>query len=143
MEKESCKSSLIRAGAILFLIGGLFFAFPYPIYVNIRMALTAHLEGIMNGIMLMVIGLIWNELRLASFAKTAAYWGGLYGAYSNWLACWLSAIWGASEMSPVAGAGFHALPWQENVVRFLFMSCGISIILCFILIIWGLRGKLE
>jgi hydroxylaminobenzene mutase len=137
------RRSLIRTGAVLFLIGGLVLAFPLPIYVNVRMALTAHLEGVMNGIMLIVIGLIWRDLRLGAQARTVAFWTGIYGAYANWLGCWLSAIWGASEMAPIAGSGFHALASQEGIVKFLLMTCGIAIILSFVLIVWGLRGQLE
>jgi len=43
-------------------------------FTNMRMGVSAHLEGVMNGIFLVAVGAIWNEVRLSPPAKTAAFW---------------------------------------------------------------------
>jgi len=43
-------------------------------FANIRMALAAHLEGVMNGTFLLAVGAIWSEVRLSSRASAVAYW---------------------------------------------------------------------
>jgi hydroxylaminobenzene mutase len=42
-------------------------------FENMRMGLAAHLEGVMNGIFLLAIGGVWNEVRLPVLAKAMAY----------------------------------------------------------------------
>jgi len=39
----------------------------------------------MNGTFWVVLGAVWNEVRLAARAKTIAYWTALYGTYVNCL----------------------------------------------------------
>jgi len=52
---------------VLFLIG-LFTGLAQPHFANIRMALAAHLEAVMNGTFLLAVGAIWSEVRLSSRA---------------------------------------------------------------------------
>ncbi len=33
-------------------------------FTNVRMGLSAHLEGVMNGILLLALGAAWNEVQL-------------------------------------------------------------------------------
>jgi len=42
-------------------------------FTNMRMGVSTHLEGVMNGIFLVAVGAIWNEVRLSPPAKTAAF----------------------------------------------------------------------
>ena len=56
----------------LFLIG-LLTGLAQPHFTNIRMALSAHLEGVMDGTLLIAVGAIWNEVRLLPGAGAAAY----------------------------------------------------------------------
>jgi (hydroxyamino)benzene mutase len=64
---------LLFHGMVLFLIG-LFTGLAEQHFVNIRMALAAHLEGVMNGTFLLAVGAIWGEVKLSSRAGVAAYW---------------------------------------------------------------------
>jgi hypothetical protein len=53
-------------------------------FTNVRMGLSAHLEGVMNGILLLALGAAWNEVRLPHRVKVTAYCTALYGTYVNW-----------------------------------------------------------
>jgi hydroxylaminobenzene mutase len=106
------------------------------------MALAAHLEGVMNGIFLVVLGAVWTEVRLSQRLKAMAYWSALYGTYANWVVTTLAAIFGTAALSPITGAGHTGQPWQESIVTIGFLSVGIVIVVCSILVLWGLRRNI-
>jgi hypothetical protein len=54
---------LIQLGVFLFLLG-LLGGFAIPFLANPRMGLASHLEGVMNGMLLVLLGLIWPRLTL-------------------------------------------------------------------------------
>ncbi len=124
----------------LFLLG-LFTGFAEAHFPNVRMGLAAHLEGVMNGIFLLAVGAAWNELRLAPALNSAAFWLALYGAYMNWFFVALAAIFGTGALSPITAPGRTALPWQETLITAGFMSVGLAIVACTLLLIWGFRAK--
>ena len=135
---DDSKRRLLLHGMFLFLLG-LITGFVEPQFINPRMGLAAHLEGVMNGILLLALGAIWTEIRLSVPVKAAAYWSALYGTYANWLFTTLAAIFGTGALSPITAAGHSALPWQENLVTLGFMSVGFVIVSTAVLVLWGLR----
>jgi hydroxylaminobenzene mutase len=135
---EDTKRRLLRNGMFLFLVG-LLTGLVEQKFSNPRMGLAAHLQGIMNGTFLVVLGAIWTDVRLSARLKAAAYWSALYGTYANWGVTALAAILGTAAMSPITASGHSAQPWQESVVTYAFMSVGITITASCILILWGLR----
>jgi (hydroxyamino)benzene mutase len=130
--------SLLWHGMFLFLLG-LLTGLVEQQFSNPRMGLAAHLEGVMNGIFLVALGAVWMEVRLSPRLKAGAYWSTLYGTYVNWAITTLAAGFGAASLSPITGAGHSALPWQETVVTFGFITVGIAMIAASVLILWGLR----
>jgi hydroxylaminobenzene mutase len=124
----------------LFLIG-LLTGFAETHFANVRMGLAAHLEGVMNGIFLVALGAVWNEVRLSRRTKAITYWGVLYGTYINWLITASAAAFGTAALSPITGAGHVGKPWQETLVTIGFLSVGVSIVASSIMILWGLRGQ--
>ena len=129
---------LIWHGMFLVLLG-LLTGFVEQEFANVRMGLAAHLEGVMNGIFLVALGAVWTSVRLSPRLKGGAYWSALFGTYGNWMATTLAAVFGAASLSPITGAGHHALPWQEGLVTLLFIAIGIAITVCAVLVLWGLR----
>jgi len=127
-------------GMLLFLLG-LVTGFVEQRFTNVRMGLAAHLEGVMNGIFLLALGAVWNEVRLSAAAKATAYWTALYGTYVNWLVTTLAAIFGTAALSPITGVGHSGQPWQEIVVTVGFVSVGGVIVACSLLVLWGLRAR--
>lgn len=131
---------LLFHGMLLFLIG-LFTGLAEQHFTNVRMALAAHLEGVMNGTFLLAVGAIWNEVKLPSRASTAAYWSLLAGTYGNWAVTTLAAILGTAALSPITGAGYSASKLQESLVTAGFATIGLAIISAAVLLLWGLRKK--
>lgn len=134
----NAKRRLLWNGMFLFLLG-LLTGFVEQKFTNPRMGLAAHLEGVMNGTFLIALGAIWLEIRLSSRLTAMAYWTALYGTYANWCITTLAAILGTAAMSPITAAGRSAKQWQEALVTFGFASVGLTIVVCSILVLWGLR----
>src|SRR5579871_6214382 len=106
---------LLFHGIALFLIG-LLTGLVEPHFANVRMGLAAHLEGVLNGIFLLAVGAIWNDVRLPASAGRIAYWALLAGTYGNWAVTTTAAILGTAAMSPITAAGRSAAPSQEVLV---------------------------
>lgn len=131
---------LLWHGMALFLIG-LLTGLAQQHFANLRMALAAHLEGVMNGTFLLAVGAIWSEVRLSSRASVVAYWTLLAGTYGNWAVTTLAAVLGTAALSPITSAGHSAAPWQEALVTAGFVMIGVAIISASVLLLWGLRNK--
>lgn len=130
---------LLQFGVLLFLIG-LFTGFAIPKFANLRMGLSSHLEAVLNGIFLMVLGLLWSKLNLSAMWLGITFWLAVYGTFANWLATLLAAIWGAGSMMPIAAQGLQATSGREGVVRFLLVTLGLAMVSTCILILIGLSA---
>jgi hydroxylaminobenzene mutase len=133
---------LLFHGMVLFLIG-LLTGLAEQHFANVRMALAAHLEGVMNGTFLLAVGAIWSEVKLSTRASTTAYWLLLGGTYGNWVVTTLAAILGTAALSPITGAGQSAPQWQESLVSAGFVAIGVAIIFAAVLLLWGLRVNVS
>ena len=132
---------LVRHGVILFLLG-LLTGFAIPLMQNPRMGLSSHLEALMNGMFLILLGLIWHKLQLSNNTLKWGYALSLFGTYTNWLTTLLAALWGAgAEMMPIAGGNHQGVPWQEILIKFGLISLSLAMITICIMVLWGLRGN--
>jgi (hydroxyamino)benzene mutase len=131
---------LMWHGMFLFLLG-LITGLVEQHFTNIRMGLSAHLEGVMNGIFLVALGAIWSRVTLPRNVMMAAYGMAVFGTYANWLTTLLGAAFGTAAASPITAAGHSGKPWQETLVTAGFLSVSISIVGATVLVLWGLRAK--
>ncbi len=125
-------------GMALFLLGLVTGLFQNNV-VNPRMGLSAHLEGLMNGTLLIALGAIWPNIRVAPRGRSIIYWMAVYGALANWATTLFAALTGTSSMTPLASAGHAGAPWQEILVTVGFVSVGLSMLIMAGLALWGLR----
>lgn len=137
---NNAKRRLVWHGVFLFLLG-LLTGLVGEHFANGRMGLSAHLEGVMNGILLMALGGIWQEVRLSAASARAAFGLLLYGAYSNWLITTLAAVFGTGSMTPIAAPGRSAAPWQEAIISVGYVSVAVTIIAASVLLLIGLRAR--
>ncbi len=130
---------LLQLGILLFLIG-LLTGFVVPKFANPRMGLASHLEGLMNGLFLVVLGLLWQRLNLPEPWMVIVFWLAIYGSFANWLATLLAAIWKAGATMPMAGAGNRGSTLQEGIINFLLYSLSIAMVSVCIIVIAGLQA---
>lgn len=129
---------LFTLGLVLFLLG-LFTGLPLPVLKNPRMALSSHLEGVLNGMFLVLLGLLWPHLHLPDAWGIAAVALIVYAAYANWLATLLAAAWGAGRrLAPIATGDHAASVGKERIVSFLLVSLTPCIVVGVGIVIAGL-----
>jgi hydroxylaminobenzene mutase len=121
---------------IILLLFGLLLALFIPIMKNPRMGLSAHLEGIMNGMFLVILGLIWNKLVLNYKWLTFAFWLTIYGSFANFVAVSVAAITGAGKMMPIAG-GKEGTSVVEGLISFLLISLALAMIFVCLIVLTG------
>ncbi len=132
---------LIRYGILLFLLG-LLTGFVIPALQNPRMGLSSHLEGVMNGMFLVIIGLVWTKLQLPEKVLKWGFILSLFGTYVNWATTLFAAVIGAgSEMMPIAGGRMEGELWQEVIIKSGLISLSLSMVVVCILILLGLKGN--
>lgn len=142
MTTKNANRGLIRSGFVLLLLA-LLTGLAMPAFTNPRMGLAAHLEGVMNGMLLIVAGLAWGHLELTSRASKITHWLFLYAAFANWGVTSLAAALGTSRLTPIASAGYSAPPLQETIVQAIQVSLALAVIAAVILVIYSLRAGRE
>lgn len=130
---------LMQLGFVLFLLG-LLTGFLVPVMANPRMGLASHLEGVMNGIFLVALGLAYPHLRIGMKASRAILWLVVYGTYTNWITTLIAAYWWAGKMMPLANGKDSGVPWQEGIIAFGLISLSFAMIVAVGWVVWGLRG---
>lgn len=139
MLRQLLSLRLMRSGSLLLLLGlltGLF----VPKLANPRMGLASHVEGVMSGMMLVILSYLFPQLRLGTTALKAAYGLSVYGAYANWINPLLAAAWDAGgSMMPGASKGKKGTPFQEMVISVVAVSLVAALLPAVFLVLWGLR----
>jgi hydroxylaminobenzene mutase len=131
---------LLQAGALLFLLG-LLLGLLVPRFALPRLGLSAHLLGIMQGIFLLVLGMLWTRLSFTPLQSRIACVLAIYGCFAAWTANVCGAVWGAGgSMMPLATGGVVGSALQEGVIKILLRSGAVALVAAAVLVLWGLRS---
>jgi len=139
MEVPQAERLLIRAGFILFTLA-LLTGFAIPAFLNQRMALAAHLTGILNALVLIALGLSWRFLAMGPVQARLTRGVFLFAAYGSWGASCLAAAWGTSRLTPLSGAGYSAAAWKESAVLVLQVTLTMAILAGAVSVVYALRS---
>lgn len=132
---------LVRLGLILFLLG-LITGLLIPVLENPRMGLSSHLEGTLNGMLLILFGLIWDRLSLSEKLLKWTFWLALIGTFTNWFTTLLAAAWGAgAEMMPIAGGDYSGSEIQEIIIKTGLVVLTLAILSVSVILIVGMKEK--
>lgn len=132
--------SLLRSGFVLILLS-LLTGLVLPMLASPRLGLSAHLAGLMSGTLLVLVGVIARTLALGERGMRLLKWSWVYAGYSNWVAALLGGVFGASKLTPIAGAGTAGTALQEAVVYALLTTVVLSSFVAVCTVVWGLRGS--
>ncbi len=129
----------IQAGVTLFLLAMLV-GFAIPKLALPRLGLSAHLLGIMQGLFLMIGGVLWPRLDLSNGMSRAGHVLLLYGCFAAWAANVLGAIVGAGgTMLPMATGGAHGSAFVETLLAVGLRTAAVSLVAGTLVVLWGLR----
>jgi hydroxylaminobenzene mutase len=94
---------------------------------------------VLNGMFLVLLGLLWPHLHLPHPWEVTAVALVVYSAYANWVASLLAAVWGAGrKLAPIATGDHEASAAKERFVSFLLVSLSLSIVVGVGIVIAGL-----
>jgi (hydroxyamino)benzene mutase len=139
--KKQQSDKLVFLGVLLFFLGlvvGLF----VPLMANPRMGLSNHLEGVMNGMFIIIMGLIWTKLELSDKWLKITFWTALYGAFANFIAVFIAAMTGSGKMMPLAG-GQEGAQITEAVISFLLVSLSVAMLAVCLVVLIGLSKAFK
>jgi hydroxylaminobenzene mutase len=134
--------SLLFHGAILLVLSlAAGFLVATPGMTNPRMAVAAHVAGLLSGPILLSLGMAWPQLRLSP--RVAVQTGRLLvvSLYANFGFVLLAALFGTSRATPIAGAGYQGAAWQEVFVTAGFGLAVLGISVAFVLVAVGFAGR--
>ena len=129
---------LIFLGVLLFFFG-LIVGLVVPLFANPRIGVSSHIEGVLNGIFLIVLGLIWNKVDLADKWLKITFWLALYGTFANWFGMLFAAVFNAGKMLGVAANGKEGPALAEGIVAFFLGSLSIAMLAMCIAVLIGLK----
>jgi (hydroxyamino)benzene mutase len=140
MTDDLRRRTLMRQGFLFLFLGlvlGLaIIALPHP-----EKWMSAHVTALLTGLVLVAIGLAWNELRLTHGQRTMAYATGLLAAYGG-LA---GNVFGAITDLPGPASNPGVTPPMPQAAVFLTILAIIvpSLFVSFGLVLYGMRGAVT
>ena len=137
---------LVFWGVFLFflsLITGLLLVASPSFVANPRGVLAGHLEAAMNGMFVTIVGLFFPRVALSPRQARLCRGALLYSTFANWLFTTLAGIFGASEATPIAGAGHHAAAGVEQAILVGLVTVALAMVVAVVLLLVGLRRSLT
>jgi hydroxylaminobenzene mutase len=107
------------------------------------MGVSSHIEGVLNGIFLMVLGLIWHKITLSGKWLKITFWLALYGTFVNWFGILIAAIFNAGKMLGVMANGQEGSRFAEGIVTFSLVSLSAAMLFLCVTILVGLRRSMK
>lgn len=136
--RKSQSDKLIFLGVFLFLLG-LLVGLIVPILANPRLGLSSHIEGVLNGMFLILLGVIWHKVDLSQRWLKITVWLALYGTYANWFGILIAAIFNAGEMLGIVAGGKPGPALAEVVVKFCLISLSLAMLIICVAVLIGLK----
>lgn len=132
---------LIRWGTLLFflsVVSGL----AIPLAPDQLLMLAAHIQGLLNAFMILIVGLIWSRMEIGYLGSVAVYWGLIAGGlvtFAVQTACAFLEIGGS--VFPIAGGGQTGTPGQEALVSALVRGSALVTLVAVALVLRGVLRK--
>jgi (hydroxyamino)benzene mutase len=108
-----------------------------PLLANPKLGFLCHVEGVLNGIFLIVLGLIWNIVAESNKCMTITFWLSIYGTFANWLGHMISALFNTGRHLTMATKDQAVPPLADDIVDFLLLSLTMAMFTISITVIIG------
>ena len=101
---------------------------------------SVHTLSALQGIITLVLGLLWPRLNLHATASQIAFWTFLYSSFATLIPFVMAAVWGAGNTTmPLAAGAAQGSAFQEAIIRVVIYSSAPPFFVSMALILWGLR----
>jgi (hydroxyamino)benzene mutase len=130
---------MLQIGIALFVFSGLegfvVHSFSVP-----SLGRSVHTLSALQGIMTLVLGLLWPRLNLSSTTSRIAFWTFIYSSFATLVPFVMAAFWGAGNTTiPLAAGTAHGSAFQEAIIKVILYSAAPPFFVSMVLILWGLR----
>jgi (hydroxyamino)benzene mutase len=130
---------MLQIGIALFVFSGLegfvIHSLPVP-----SLGRSVHTLSALQGIITLVLGLLWPRLNLNSAMSRIAFWTFLYSSFATLVPFVMAAVWGAGNITiPLAAGVAHGSAFQEAIIQVVLYSAAPPFFISMALILWGLR----
>lgn len=107
-----------------------------------RLALSAHLVGLMGSLFLMVLASTWSKFKLNVKTSKIGSLLALYGFIMGWLLYFLAAWIGAGESFPLASGDIKQSQTIEQIIKLLMLTVAIALFTLSV-ILWKGYKKMQ
>src|SRR5262245_22960114 len=127
--------TMIFHGAVVILLG-LLAGFPYALVVTGTLVSSerawrmAHLEGVLNGLLVIAVAAVWDRLALAGRKRDVLVWALVLMAYGNVVASAIGATFAVRGLDPGG-------PFSNTLVYLLFMAAVVGVVVGLALVVDG------
>jgi len=130
---------MLQIGIALFVFSGLegfvIHSLPVP-----SLGRSVHTLSAEQGIITLVLGLLWPRLNLGKTTSGIAFWTFLYSSFATLIPFVMAALWGAGNSTiPLAAGTAQGSAVQEAIIRIILYSAAPPFFISMALILWGLR----
>lgn len=130
---------LLQIGIALFVFTGLegfvVHSLPAP-----SLGRSVHTLSALQGVITLVLGLLWPRLNLGATASKLAFWTFIYSSFATLIPFVMAALWGAGNTTiPLAAGAAQGNAFQEVVIKVILYSAAPPFFVSMALILWGLR----
>lgn len=141
-QKEQQSRQLIFSGMFLFFLA-LVVGLGAPLLANPRLGISCHVEGVLNGIFLIILGLIWSRIALSGRWLAITFWLSIYGTFSNWLGYLIAAIFNAGRHLNIASTGHQGPIFADDIIDFLLVTLTIAMLTICTTVLIGLYRNMK
>jgi len=135
------RALLVANGAVVFVVG-MIAGFPFALVVlgtpvgpgDVRGWRMAHLEGILNGLLLVAIAAAGGHLRLGPRAQGVLFWSLVVTAWGNEIASVIGPLLGGRGLEFGGGV-------TNSVMYVLFMIAVVTVLVAMAVVLWGALRK--
>jgi (hydroxyamino)benzene mutase len=132
---------MLQIGISLFVFSGLegfvIHSLPVP-----SLGRSVHTLSALQGILTLVLGLLWPRLNLGVTAARIAFWTFLYSSFATLIPFVMAAAWGAGNTTiPLAAGAAHGSAFQEAIIKTVLYSAAPPFFISMALLLWGLRTE--
>ena len=135
------RSLLVAHGALVFLVG-MVAGLPFALVLlgtavgpgDVRGWRMAHLEGILNGLLLIAVAAAGGHLRLGPRAQPVLFWSLVVTAWGNQVASVIGPLFGGRGLTFGGGV-------TNSVMYVLFMIAVVTVLIAMAVVCWGALRK--
>jgi hydroxylaminobenzene mutase len=127
-------------GIVVFMFGLLTGFFLYSgAMVNPQIGVITHLEGVLNGLFLVTLGVIWQRMSLTDRQQWRLMVLALACVYINYFQALWGAVMGRSRATTLFPADRVPFPLEKTVLDVVLLSMSVGFIVVCLMTLWGLH----